>query len=252
MTVNVARVSSLNAEPFYKDMERRGFQLLEMPPSEIAPALRQGLIDAGPVPLVDSFHLEDGFEPVSGFCIATADQSRSVLLYSRTPIEELTGVTVGVCSESGSSLQLLQALLQTRFQVRPEGYGAMDDTCDAFLVTDDQALRRRRGVRGYPHRYDLGEEWRRWTGLPFVYSRWYGRKAMDPSDALLLEDALYVGMEDGVQALFDESEPRDHVLMLPKDVSEYIRGFRFFMGLSEYKSVDLFRKCLEQIDPQGR
>ena len=252
MLVSVARISWLNAEPFYKDMERRGFQLQEMLPSEIAPALRQGLIDAGPVPLVDSFHLEDGFEPVSGFCIATTEQSRSVLLYSRKPIEELTGVTVGVCTEAGSSLQLLQVLLQTRHHVRPEGYGPLADTCDAFLVTDDQALRRRRGVRGYPHRYDLGEEWRQWTGLPFVYSRWYVRKEMDPADALLLEDALYVGMEDGVQALFDESEPRDDVLMLPKDTMEYIRGFRFFMGLSEYKSVDLFRQYLEHMEPQAR
>ena len=252
MTVNVARVPYLNAEPFYKDMERRGFQLQELLPSEISPALRQGLIDAGPIPLADSFHLEDGFEPVSGFCIATAEQSGSVLLYSRRPIEELTGALVGVSSEAGSSLQLLQVLLQAKNHVRPKGYRAVDDTCDAFLVTDDQALRRRRGVRGYPHRYDLGEEWRRWTGLPFVYSRWYVRKGMDRAEALLLEDALYVGMEDGVQGLFDESEPRDDVLMLPKDTMEYIRGFRFFMGLSEYKAVDLFRQHLERLEPEGR
>ncbi len=252
MTVSVARLSCLNAQPFYKDMERRGFQLHEMSPSQIAPAFQEGVIDAGPVPLADAFHLGDGFEPVSGFCIATADQSRSVLLYSRRPIDQLTGVTVGVCDEPGSSLPLLQVLLQVKHGVQPQGYGAMDDSSDAFLVTDDQALRRRRGARGYPYRYDLGEEWRRWTGLPFVYSRWYVRKGLDPADSLLLEDALYVGMEDGVQALFDESEPRDDVLMLPKDISEYIRGFRFFMGLSEYKSVDLFRQYLEQLDPGGR
>ncbi len=250
MNVSVARVPYLNAEPFYKDMERRGIQLLEMLPSEIAPALQQGIIDAGPVSLVDTFHLEDRFEPVSGFCIATTEQSGSVLLYSRSPIEELTGALVGVCNEPGSSLQLLQVLLQVKYHVRPKSYEAMDDSSDAFLVTD--ALRRRRGVRGYSHRYDLGEEWRRWTGLPFVYSRWYVRKGMDHAAALLLEDALYVGMEDGVQALFDESEPRDDVLMLPKDLSEYIRGFRFFMGRSEYKSVDLFRQYFDKLETEGR
>lgn len=252
MTVSVARLPFLSAQPFYKDMERRGFHLHEMLPNQVAPALREGAIDAAPVPLVDAFHLGDGFEPVSGFGISTVDESRSVLLYSRRPIDRLTGVTVGVCDEPGSSLQLLQVLLQVKHGVQPRGYTAMDDSSDAFLVTDDQALRRRRGARGYPHRYDLGEEWRQWTGLPFVYARWYVRKGLDPTDALLLEDALYVGMEDGVQALFDESEPRDDVLMLPKDVSEYIRGFRFFMGLSEYKSVDLFRQYLEQMDPEAR
>ncbi len=252
MTVSVARLPFLSAQPFYKDMERRGFQLHEMLPGRIAPALREGSIDAGPVPVADTFSLGDGFEPVSGFCIATGDQSRSVLLYSRQQIDQLTGVTVGVCCEPGSSLQLLQVLLQVKHGVQPQGYAAMDDSSDAFLITDDQALRRRRGVRGYPHRYDLGEEWRQWTGLPFVYARWYVRKGLDPAEALLLEDALYVGMEDGVQALFDESEPRDDVLMLPKDISEYIRGFRFFMGLSEYKSIDLFRQYLQQLEPEGR
>ena len=252
MTVSVARLSCLNAEPFYRDMERRGFQLRDMLPSQVAPALQEGIIDAAPVPLADAFSLGDGFQPVSGFCISTVDESLSVLLYSRLPVDQLTGVTVGVCDEPGSSLQLLQVLLQEKHRVQPQRFTAMDDSSDAFLVTDDQALRRRRGVRGYPHRYDLGEEWRQWTGLPFVYSRWYVRKGLDPTDSLLLEDALYVGMEDGVQALFDESEPRDDVLMLPKDVSEYIRGFRFFMGLSEYKSVDLFRQYLEQIEPESR
>ena len=247
MTVKVALLPYMNTEPFYNDMERRGLQLQEILPSGIAPALQNGEIDAGPVPLVDTFDLGDRFEPVSGFCIATTEQARSVLLYSKQPIGELAGARIGVNSEAGSSLHLLQVLLLAKHNVQPEGYVTMEDTYDAFLVTDDQALRRRRGARGYPHRYDLGEEWFQWTGLPFVYARWFTRKGMDPWEALLLEDTLYVGLEEGVDALIHESEPRDSVLMLPKDIVEYIQGFHFFMGLSEYKAVDLFRQYLDRI-----
>ena len=79
---------------------------------------------------------------------------------------------------------------------------------------DDQALRRRLGARGYPHRYDLGEEWFRWTSLPFVFSRWVARNDLDADNFALLADTLYVGLEYGVEVLFHESEPRDRLLML--------------------------------------
>jgi chorismate dehydratase len=31
----------------------------------------------------------------------------------------------------------------------------------------------------YPYRYDLGEEWKRWTGLPFVFAVWAARRTAD-------------------------------------------------------------------------
>jgi chorismate dehydratase len=34
--------------------------------------------------------------------------------------------------------------------------------------------------RAYPHCYDLGEEWKRWTGLPFVFAVWAARRDADP------------------------------------------------------------------------
>ena len=248
MTIKVARVPYMHSEPFYNDMERRGLQLQQLLPSGIVPALRSGEIDAGPVPLVDTFDLGDDFQPISGFCVSTMEKSRSVLFYSQRPIEELTGARVGVAAEAGTALYLLQVLLQAKHKVQPEAYVSTEETYDAFLVTDDQALRRRRGARGYPHRYDLGEEWFQWTNLPFVYSRWIARKGMEYKDALVLEDTLYVGLEEGVEALFHEAVPRDSLLMLPKDIVEYIQGFRFFMGLSEYKAVDLFRQYLGRIE----
>ncbi len=251
MAVKVARVPHLNTEAFYVDMVRRGLELREIPPGGVAEAIRSGEVDAGPVPLVDAFELEDQCKPVSGFCVSTTEKARSVLLYSQRPIEELGGARVGVPQNSGASLKLLQVLLALRHGVQPEAYVATGEPNDAFLITDDQALRRRLGARGHPHRYDLGEEWYRWTGLPFVFSRWLTRKDLSPDQFLLLEDTLYVGLEEGVELLFHESEPRDRLLMLPKDIVEYIQGFRFFMGLSEQKGMNLFRKYLDQIDAPG-
>ena len=96
-------------------------------------------------------------------------------------------------------------------------------------------------MRGYPHRYDLGQEWHNFTDLPFVFSRWMRRDSMEHREAMLLEDTLYVGLEEGVDSLFHLSEPRENLLMLARDVMEYIIGYRYFVGLSEQKSIDLFR-----------
>ena len=247
MTVSVARVPYLNAEAFYIDMIRRGLELHEILPGGVAKALEDGEIDGGPVPLVDSFHLEGRFVPVAGFCIATTEASRSVLFYSKQPVEALTGARIGITGEATTPLRLLQVLLSLKHKVQPEAYVTMDEPHDAFLITDDQALRRRLGVRGFPYRYDLGEEWFRWTGLPFVFYRWMSRKDLQPDDFLLLEDTLYVGLEEGVEVLFHETEPRDRLLMLPRDIVEYIQGYRFFVGLSERKAIDLFRRNLDQL-----
>ena len=123
----------------------------------------------------------------------------------------------------------------------------MQEEHDAFVISGDEALRRRRGSRGYPHRYDLGEEWHGLTNLPFIFARWMGLKDLTEDETLLVEDTLYVGLEDGVDSLFHVSEPKDHLLMMARDIVEYIIGYRYFVGLSERKSIDLFKSYLSKL-----
>lgn len=251
MTIRVGRVPFLNHEPFYFDMERRGIQLFDHVPSSLAEAARDGEIDAGPVPLADGFRLEEKFQPVAGFCVAVTGKAVSSLFYSKQPIEELDGIPIGVAAEAGTSRELLRVLLSLKYQVRTGEFVNMEGSPEAFLITGNQALRRRRGVRGYPYKYDLGEEWHQWTGLPFVFARWLIRRDIKPEDAALLEDTLYVGLEDGVDGLYHLSEPRNNVLMLAKDIMEYIQGIRYFIGLSEQKAIDLFRQYLDQANGEA-
>lgn len=248
MAIKVGRVPYLHCEPFYLDMERRGIELYEMMPSALVTAAQNGEIDAGPAPLVDCFQMEDRFQPVSGFCIANSERSGSVFLYSTRPIEELGGARIGITDEDSTAPKLLQVLLNLKYQAQPEAYVSLREPNDAFLLVGNRALRQRRGARGFPHKYDLGQEWNLWTGLPFVFSRWIVRKDLDSKDIALLEDTLYVGLEDGVDSLYHLNEPRDELLMLPRDVVEYIQGIRYFIGLSEQKAIDQFRQYLKQLD----
>jgi predicted solute-binding protein len=83
--------------------------------------------------------------------------------------------------------------------------------------------------------------------LPFVFSRWFVRQDADARDKALLEDTLYVALEDGVNAMYQLSSPREELLMLPRDVMHYIQGFRYFLRMTEQRAIDQFQHYLQQL-----
>ena len=244
MSIKVARIPNLECEAFYFDMERRGIELRNMEPNTVTEALEQGEIDAGPVSLVDTFRLAPKAAPITGFCVASVARAASSLLYSKEPIEALNGGRIALGDGDAASVSLLQVLLTLKHEVRPEAFVGQQSDHDAVLLTGNQALRNRRRLRGFPHRYDLGGEWQAWTGLPFVFSRWMASAEMERRDFVMLEDALFVGQEDWINNQYKATGPRDDLLMRPRDVLEYVQGLRFFIGVPEERSIALFQEKL--------
>ena len=132
MAMRVGRVPYLHAEPFYFDMVRRGIELYEMAPSAIVVAAEHGEIDAGPVPLADCFRLEDRFQPVAGFCVASVKQAGSIFLFSTVPLVELDGANIGITDEASSAPRLLQILLRLKYGVQPKAFVPLDAAPDAI------------------------------------------------------------------------------------------------------------------------
>ena len=248
--MKIGRIPYLSCEPFYFEMERRGMALYDLVPSALTDAVAKGEIDTGPVPLVDCFRLADDFRFLSGFCVATIRKAGSVLLHSKQPIQTLSGARIGISGEAATSFRLLQVLLALKYQVQPAAYVTLADASDAFLLMGNAGLRQRGGSREYPHIYDLGEEWYQWTGLPFVFARWLVRTDMDRKEVAMLEDALYVGMQDWADGLFRSSPARNDLLMHPRDILEYTQGIRYFIGVPEQRAIDRFRQYLDQLNIQ--
>ena len=247
MAITVGRVIDLNFEPFYIDMVRRGILLQPVSLKDMPQALRDGEVNAGPVSLVDSFALEDICNPVAGFCLSASDRAGSNLLYSKKPMEELSDGIIAAATADTTTQKLFQVLLAEKHNGNTDSFVAMPDDHDAFVISGDDALRRRRGAKGYQHRYDLGEEWHAMTKLPFVFARWMASKDLSDDETLLVEDTLYVGLEDGVDSLYHLSDPKDYLLMMARDVVDYIIGYRYFVGLSERKSIELFKEYLAKL-----
>src|SRR5439155_847310 len=106
---------------------------------------------------------------------------RSVALFSRRTVGQLDGRTVLLSASSRTSVALLELLCGDVWKVRPHFAEARAEAGDldaleglphdAVLVIGDAALLLA-ARHAYPHRYDLGEEWKRWTGMPFVFAVW--------------------------------------------------------------------------------
>ena len=251
MKIRVGRIPYLNSEPFYYDLVRDDIELHSLVPSALGRAMDNGDVDAGPLPVVDYFRLEDRFNQLGQFCISTVDKARSILLFCKRPIEELDGTTVGVTAETSTSRRLLEVLLTYKYEVKPAEYVSLDTPNDAFLLIGDEALRRRYGVPDYPHRYDLGQVWHEWTGLPFVFALWAVRRDMNPRRAKYLENVLYGCIDEGLEHMNVIYEMRQDVRMSLKDIMEYYQGFRYWAGLSEKKAIRLFKEYLDSLDSKG-
>ena len=247
MKTRVGKIPYLNSEPFYYRMVREDIELISLVPSDLSRAAEAGEIDAGPVPVVDCFRLEDRFTQLGQFCIATLDKARSILLYSKRPIQDLGGATIGITGDTSTSRRLLQVLLTFRFEVEPKEYVTLKDESDAFLLIGDDALRRRYGVPGYPYRYDLGEEWHKWTGMPFVFALWVVDKNMPAKRTSYLENVLYTCVDEGLEHMSIIGQMREDVRMSAKEIVEYYQGFRYWAGVAEIKAIAKFREYLTSL-----
>jgi predicted solute-binding protein len=231
-------------------MERRGIALYDVLPSTMAAAAATGAIVAGPMPLTECFRLDEQFRLLSGFCLATIRKAGSVVLHARQPIEALSGARIGISGEAATAFRLLQVVLALKYQVQSVTYVTLADAYDAYLLVGHDGLRQRHGVRDYPYTYDLGEVWHQWTGLPFVFARWVVRQDLDRQAAVVLEDALYVGLQDWADGLFRSATARQDLLMHPRDILEYTQGLRYFIGVTEQRAMDRFRHYLNQLNIQ--
>ena len=241
----------LNSEVFYYDFESAGMELCSMVPNAMGQAAGRGELDAGPIPLVDCFRLEDRFEYLDGLCIATVERALSILLYCRQPIGELSGASIAVTGETSTSAQLLRVLLTHRFEVRPREYVTLEQPHDAYLLIGDNALRRKGGDPSYPFLYDLGRVWHDWTGLPFVFARWIVRKTVAAETRHRLRDQLETSIQAGLANVEAIADKRHADLDLSRlEVMEYVRSFHYVAGEEEMEAIGRFRHLLEAL-PQA-
>ena len=57
------------------------------------------------------------------------------------------------------------------------------------------------GLTEYRYAYDLGAEWKQWTGLPFVFAVWVAQRTAPVAEALAVHAGLIASRDWGLQHL---------------------------------------------------
>ena len=192
--LRLGAVSYLNAEPTVHGLEREpGFRVERDVPSRVAERLHAGEVDLGLVPSIEYAFGRHAIVP--GVAIASRGPVRSVCLFHRMPLERVRKVALDTSSRASAGL--VRVLLHARLGRDPEyvpmapGLDRMLAAADAALLIGDPALDLESDVA----RLDLGEQWTRITGLPFVYAFWAGPKgAVSPGGVARLQRALASGL----------------------------------------------------------
>ena len=199
--LRIGAVGYLNARPltWALDREPLRWRVRYDVPSVCASLLHAGEVDLGLVPSVEYLRSPD-YRMIPGVGVGSRGPIASVALYTTRPVADVTSIALDTSSRT--SVALIQVLCHHHFRIRPEfvshgpDLAAMVRAADAALLIGDPAFDAEHEALGL-HKVDLGEEWTRLSGLPFIYAAWTGRIGVaDAADV----SALQAAQADGVRA----------------------------------------------------
>jgi len=140
-------------------------------PSRLAAMLETRQLDVALVPVFELFRKPD-YKIADGISISSHGRVFSVFLAYRGELASIKQVALDTASLT--SVNLLRCILAEYHGLRPE-YVRLDSCTGEEaprLLIGNQAIDFRRKYDGAWNYLDLGEEWTKQTGLPFVYALW--------------------------------------------------------------------------------
>lgn len=238
----IGAVQYLNTRPLVHGLAASGVELSYDLPSRLADQLAAGGLDVALIPSIELFR-GDQYRVVSDACIGCRGPVMSVKLFFRTAPERVQSLAVD--EGSRTSAALARILLAERFDIRPSvevlsiGDGLAHTSADAVLLIGDRALAMPAGAASFQVIWDLGDEWCRWTRLPFVFAVWAARANLDTrSIEPLLARARDTGRSN--LAAIAAAEAAGHGLTVPQCLSYLRDNLHYELGPAEREALSLF------------
>lgn len=184
----MGHIQFLNCLPLYWGLARTGtlldLDLSKDTPEKLSEQLVRGELDIAPITLVEFLRAADDLVAFPDLAVGCDGPVMSCVIVSQKPLDQLDGARVALGSTSRTSVRLAQLLLAEKIGVRPEYYscppdlGLMMQEADAAVLIGDAALRANLhdGPQLGLEVHDLGQMWKEWTGLPFVFAVWATRR----------------------------------------------------------------------------
>jgi chorismate dehydratase len=178
----VGHIQFLNCFPLLWGLARTGsllgMELIKDTPNHLSDALLRGALDISPVSLVEFLENSEHLVALPDIAIGSDGPVMSCLIVSRLPLGQLDGRPVALDSTSRTSVRLAELLLSDVVGVQPQYFlcpadlATMMTHAPAAVLIGDAALRAAQCEAPWLNWevHDLGQMWRDWTGLPFVFA----------------------------------------------------------------------------------
>ena len=197
--IRVSVVSYLYSKPFVAGLAQNSIKAeidlsLDIP-SVCAEKLINGKVDIGLIP-VAVLPLVKNAQIITPFCIASNGDVNSVLLLSQVALNEINQIWLDY--QSRTSVMLAQLLAKDFWKIdvswlpSEKGFENRIEGKTAGIVIGDRALALK---SSFKYVYDLAAEWKKHTGLPFVFACWVCNKSLPEKFIAAFSHALSRGIE---------------------------------------------------------
>ena len=220
--LRIGRIPYINCYPVYGAIDRglvpMDAQLIDGVPTALNTLMSRRELDLSVVSAVEYARDAERYLLLPELAISCNGPVQSVMLFSKRPVRELDGARVIVSRSSMTSVALLELLFAHVWRATPEfvpGNAEVVDIerfaheeHDARLVIGDAALLLHDAAEQdspwpalYPYRYDLGAEWKAWTGLPFVFAVWVAQRTTPVHASMAAHASLLTSRDWGLDNL---------------------------------------------------
>jgi chorismate dehydratase len=265
--VRIGRIPYINCYPVYGAVDRGivslNGEIVDGVPSALNAQMANGHLDVSVISAVEYARDASRYLLLPDLAISCDGPVRSVVLFSKRPASELHGRRVLVSRSSMTSVALVELLFDNVWDSKPafipadaeladiERFGETEH--DARLVIGDAALHlwsRLRspndyephpGLSAYRYAYDLGAEWKTWTGLPFVFAVWVAQRSTPVQGSLSVHANLIESRNWGIKHLEPLAAQAAVATGVRKNVClEYLSGldyglsYEHLAGLTEF------------------
>jgi chorismate dehydratase len=203
--IRISAVSYTNTKPFLYGIQNTAIinqiDLSLDIPSDCAQKLIDDKVDIGLIPVAAALSLPN-WEIVSDYCIGADGPVNSVFIFSNCDIKEVK--TVQLDPQSRTSNNLAKVLLKNLWKIEPQliinadDYAQPSDLNTAFVQIGDRTFGKK---AQYKFVYDLSEQWKNLTGLPFVFAAWIANKPIAKEFTDEFNTSLKFGLDHRVELL---------------------------------------------------
>ncbi len=164
-------------------------------PSLIAKHLQEDTTDVGLVPVAAIPSIPNA-RIISDYGIGADGKVASVCIFSKVPMEQIEQVYLDY--QSRTSVRPAQVLLkhywkkEVVFLQAPENYIDLVSGTTAAVIIGDRALEQ---LEHFEYIYDLAENWKTFTGLPFIFAAWVANKELPESFIQKFNEANALGLD---------------------------------------------------------